>query len=84
MRLTGELDASNGGCLEPMLADLIPRANGHPLVVDVSELRFADLTTVTALLRTSRTVPGGLCIVGAEPTFQRVVRLCGPAPVVFG
>ncbi|MER7277145.1 MEDS domain-containing protein [Dactylosporangium sp. NPDC000244] len=83
VRLTGEFDASNGGCLEPVLADLVPHANGHPLVVDVAALRFADLTAVTALLRAARTVPGGLRILGAEPTLERIVRLCGPAPVVF-
>ncbi|WP_433606779.1 MEDS domain-containing protein [Dactylosporangium sp. CA-139114] len=83
VRLTGEFDASNGGCLEPVLADLIPHAGGHPLVVDVAALRFADLTAVTALLRAARTIPGGLRILGAEPSFERIVRLCGPAPVVF-
>ncbi|WP_433061962.1 MEDS domain-containing protein [Dactylosporangium sp. CS-033363] len=83
MRLTGEFDASNGGCLEPVLAGLAARAAGAPLVVDVTGLEFADLSALRTLVRAAGTVSGGLRIVGAGPTLQRIVELCGRGPVEF-
>ncbi|WP_433220268.1 MEDS domain-containing protein [Dactylosporangium sp. CS-047395] len=83
LRLTGEIDASNGGCLEPVLAGLAARADAAPLVVDVAGLEFADLGALRTLVRAAGTVPGGLRLVGAGPTLRRIVAMCDLGPVEF-
>jgi anti-anti-sigma factor len=50
LKLSGELDLVS----EPVLAQALAKANGHPVLIDLSEVAFMDSTGLRALLTAAR------------------------------
>jgi anti-anti-sigma factor len=73
LRLIGELDLNTVPLLEAELART--REPSPPSVIDLSELRFLDLTGLRALLRAVDDVAGGTRLVGATGIVKRLVSL---------
>jgi anti-anti-sigma regulatory factor len=74
LRLIGELDLSTIAVLDAQLGE--PREQSLPSVIDISELRFLDLTGLRALQRCGHGV-GSLdpLLVGATGIVLRVIEL---------
>jgi anti-anti-sigma factor len=80
LALRGEIDLANAAELEAALAGLLERVDGHPLVIDASELEFVDSTAVKALVRAQQRYEHGTRIEvrGARPAVRRVLELMVP------
>jgi anti-sigma B factor antagonist len=79
MRLSGESDLTVAGQLGDALNTQISGGAGH-LVVDLSELRFADSATVRVLVQAHRALQengGGLEIAFPQPAVAAALRLLG-------
>lgn len=74
MRLTGEVDLSAHALLADVLASAARESKdaGGDLVVDLSGLRYADVTGVSLIVETARALPEGGNLVLVSPT--RTVR----------
>ena len=73
LRLIGELDVNTVPLLEAELART--REPSPPSVIDLSELRFLDLTGLRALLRAVDDVVGSTRLVGATGIVRRLIEL---------
>ncbi len=73
LRLIGELALNTVPFLEAELART--RAPVSPSVIDLSELRFLDLTGLRALLRAVDDVAGSTRLVGATGIVKRLISL---------
>lgn len=79
VRLQGELDVSTRGRLCQALGSALP---GHPpvLVVDLSELDFADCAGISILAWAHKLLAAGgseLLVTGAQPAVGRLLQLTG-------
>jgi hypothetical protein len=83
LHLVGEADLSNGAAIEAMLTILRDDAVRlhQRAYINVTGLRFADNTTVEAMLRIARSVPAGLSIVGCRPLLATMIGLHGGAKI---
>lgn len=74
IRLEGDADLSNRQALHALLSHLAEDtpADGRPLTVDVSGLRFADAAAVRILLETATAETGRLRVVGCSPGLRRL------------
>jgi len=76
IRLTGEADLATRlavrAVLDGALEDL---PFGEPVTVDLTELRFADGATATALARLAQALPAGSRLVGASASLTSLLRL---------
>ncbi|WP_424092748.1 MEDS domain-containing protein [Micromonospora citrea] len=83
LRLVGEIDRSNRGAFVAMLDHVTGRAtNERAVVLDVSELSFADVGAASALARARRNAPSPVRLVGCHPALTRLLDLVdvtGPA-----
>lgn len=76
LRLSGQADASNRGALSAMLTGLVEDGADHPpVIVDVSELTFADGAAAHLLVRTAHVAPSGLRLAGCSPGLARLLDL---------
>ena len=73
LRLIGELDVNTVPLLEAELSRT--REPTPPSVIDLSELRFLDLTGLRALLRAVDDVVGSTRLVGATGIVRRLIEL---------
>jgi anti-anti-sigma factor len=73
LRLIGELDLNTVPLLEAELSRT--REPSPPSVIDLSELRFLDLTGLRALLRAVDDVVGSTRLVGATGIVRRLIEL---------
>ncbi|HEY8471851.1 MAG TPA: MEDS domain-containing protein [Natronosporangium sp.] len=85
LRLVGELDLSNRRAVPPVLTAMRapdPATPGRPpLVIDASELTFADVSFAGLLLQTARIAPAGLQIRGCRPAVARTLECVGASEV---
>ena len=77
VRLTGELDLATVGELAAPLKDLLAR-EPQPLVLELSELTFADSSGIAVLIRLANHF-GQLETRGARPAVRRVIEVLGLA-----
>ena len=93
LALTGEIDASNCGCLTVRLSTMITSAStGHVgaapsrgVVIDLTRLRFCDAGGITALVKAfkhARNQRLVLSLAGATGRVDRVLRLTGIDDVI--
>jgi anti-sigma B factor antagonist len=73
--IKGEVDISNAETLDSAVAPLIKRGTPR-LIVDISELEFADSSAIAIWVRWSRSA-GGLSLRGAQPLIVRVIETMG-------
>ncbi len=75
VRLVGEIDASNAGRLDDVLAALSPAGDVH---VDMTRLQYIDLRGLRTLVRAagSRTPPARLVLVEPQPIVRQVLEAC--------
>ena len=80
LEVTGEIDLANVGDFEQALLDLIGRADGHPLVLDVSGLSYIDSTGIKTLMRAQERYDHGSRIALHNPSaaVRRVLELMVP------
>jgi anti-anti-sigma factor len=71
VHLIGELDLVS----EPVLAEALGQADGHPLRVDLSELMFMDSTGLRALLALQREHADVKLRGPLQPAVQRLLEL---------
>ncbi|BEL07095.1 hypothetical protein Q0Z83_052860 [Actinoplanes sichuanensis] len=79
IRIRGEADLSNRQALRSVLERLVDDtpAGDQPIVVDVSELRFADAATVRILLEVAVAGAPRLRVVGCSPGLRRLLVFNG-------
>ncbi|PWU51013.1 hypothetical protein DLJ46_05845 [Micromonospora globispora] len=76
LRLVGQVDRSNREAFAALLSGLTREAPAdRPVVVDVSELSFADVGAAAALARADRDASGGVRLVGCRPALRRLLGL---------
>ncbi|MGC1214656.1 MAG: MEDS domain-containing protein [Micromonospora sp.] len=76
LRLVGQVDRSNREAFAAVLADAMRAApSDRPVVVDVSQLSFADVSAAAALVRAERAEAGGVRLVGCRPALSRLLGL---------
>ncbi|RKS75572.1 anti-anti-sigma factor [Motilibacter peucedani] len=80
VELAGEIDIASAGCLAAAMERLEAAAWEAPLVIDVQQVSFADLTLVRfvdelAVVAGRRGLP--LRVVGAHGGVRRLLRLVG-------
>jgi ABC-type transporter Mla MlaB component len=76
LRLVGEVDQSNRGAFAAVLDHVTgPGTNQRTAVLDVSELRFADVGAASALARVRRNAPSQVRLVGCRPALTRLLHL---------
>jgi anti-anti-sigma factor len=79
LKLSGELDLVG----EPVLAQALAKANGHPVLIDLSEVAFMDSTGLRALLegnRRAEAAGGALTLrVRPEGPVARLLDIAGVA-----
>lgn len=75
----GDLDLDSSDSLVHEVADAVERADdGSTLVLDVSDITFADSTGLTALVRCARLTPGRLpVLIGATEVVASPLRSTG-------
>jgi anti-anti-sigma factor len=73
-RLSGEVDFETQATFE---AALSTAASLETCVIDVTELRFADVAAMRAIATRAQTVPGGIHLHGASALLQRIWNACG-------
>ncbi|MBG6135053.1 MEDS domain-containing protein [Longispora fulva] len=77
LRLVGEVDVSNRRAVAALLNGLFeePGAAGEPLVVDVSDLSFADAPTATLFVRAAQASPAGLVLWGCSAPLAHMIAM---------
>jgi anti-anti-sigma factor len=80
LAVRGEIDMANAADLDAALRDLVERADGHPLVLDASELAFLDSTAVKVLVRAQRRYAHGnrIEVRNASAAVRRVLEMMVP------
>jgi anti-anti-sigma factor len=75
VRLVGEIDASNVGRLDDVLAALSPAVDVH---VDMTRLEYIDLRGLLTLVRAAgrQTPPARLVLVEPHPIVRHVLEVC--------
>ena len=73
--IKGEVDISNVETLDNAVAPLLERGTPR-LIVDISELAFADSSAIAIWVRWSRSA-GELWLRGAQPLLVRVIETMG-------
>jgi anti-anti-sigma regulatory factor len=84
LRLVGEVDMSNLHAFAPvlwMLRGRKPNTELSPLVVDASELTFADASAAGLLVTAARAAPAGLQVRGCTPAVARTLEVIGARTV---
>lgn len=83
LRLVGEVDVSNRRAFAPVLTAMrgAPAPDRPPLVVDASELTFADVSAAGLLVDTARGAPAGLEVRGCQPAVARTLACIGAREV---
>ncbi|SDS85646.1 MEDS domain-containing protein [Actinoplanes derwentensis] len=83
IRLEGEADMSNRHALRAVMEHLVEDtpATSRPLTVDVSGLRYADVTAVRILMHIAVTAAHRLHLVGCSPVLQRLLAFNGAGAV---
>jgi len=83
LRLVGEVDMSNHRAFAPVLTAMraTPNLERPPLVIDASELTFADASAAGLLVRAARTAPAGLQVRGCSPAVARTLECVGAREV---
>ncbi len=77
LRLSGEADLATAVAVEAVLAGLPEDVPGDgPLVIDLSGLAFADVGTITSLVRTARRNPG-MRFASPTPLVGRMLEMVG-------
>jgi anti-anti-sigma factor len=82
LRLSGEVDSSNRHALAAVLSNLpqdLPPAGvaSRPIVIDVTDLRYADAAAAQMLLRTAHAAAGGLRLSGCSAALARLLEIVG-------
>ncbi|MGC5022821.1 MEDS domain-containing protein [Micromonospora sp. DT47] len=77
LRLVGEVDRSNREAFTAVLRHAGRPAPTGRTVLDVSELRFADVSAATVLARARRSGPTDVRLVGCRPALSRLLDLVG-------
>jgi anti-anti-sigma regulatory factor len=77
--VVGEADMSNRDAMAAMLAAVTEdlNADGQPIVLDLTGLRFADTAAAALLIRAGLTAPAGARLVGCRPAIARLLALLG-------
>lgn len=79
LRLVGQVDQSNREAFTAVLDDVT--AGGRaPVLLDLSELSFADVAAAAALVRAERASATGLRLVGCRPALRRLLGLLDIEP----
>lgn len=83
LRLVGEADMSNRRALASVLETLVTEhaLRDEAIVIDMTELAFADGAAVGLILRAARKAPGGVRLVGCAPPVASLVSLLGAEAV---
>ena len=79
--LAGEADLSNRDAVAAVLHHLLEDTRAGPMVLDVTELAYADATACRLIIETARRAGGRLRAVGARPPLHRLLSLEGAASV---
>ncbi|MEU4623867.1 MEDS domain-containing protein [Actinoplanes sp. NPDC023801] len=84
IRLQGEVDLANRQALRAVLENLAEdtAAGDRPLIVDVSDLRFADSAAVRILLRAAVAGAPRMRVAGCTPGMRRLLAFNGAEVVV--
>lgn len=80
LRIEGEVDLSNSAELRAALYEVIDRAIGQPVVVDLAGLEFIDssgLGVLVAALKHARQGEGDVLIRNLGPPARRVFEITG-------
>jgi anti-anti-sigma regulatory factor len=83
LRLVGEVDMSNSRAFAPVLTAMggTPDLARPPLVIDASELRFADVSAAGLLVRAASAAPAGVQVRGCRPAVARTLECVGARDV---
>jgi anti-anti-sigma factor len=74
--LRGELDMATAPMMESAIAEAV--AQGGPITLDLSHLRFMDSSGIQAILRALRSLPSGCIILhGVHDAIARVIQVMG-------
>lgn len=77
LRLSGEADLSNRDAFATVLAHLLEDTTAPEVVLDLTDLRFADATSCRQVVTVARESGGRVRTVGARPSLRRLLALQG-------
>jgi anti-anti-sigma factor len=74
--LSGELDLATVPTMESAIAHAV--AQGGPITLDLSQLRFVDSTGIAAITKALKSLPSGCIILhGVHDGIEKVISLMG-------
>ena len=81
LTLAGEADLSNRDAVTAVLHHLLEDTRAGPMVLDVTELAYADATACRLIIETAGRAGGRLRAVGVRPSLHRLLSLQGATSV---